>query len=176
MQTTPPSAPWEPVLRAVLLQQGPTPNREAAHQPLLVPVVVVVLSGVATGLTTISDGGVVGFAARVLIALIGWAGWIQGARLARRATGRDVAGATTGQLAYVLGLAHAPLLLRPISLLTTADALVALLLLAWAVAAAAVGINQALIGQPLVRRALVTVGGLVGYLVATGLAGIIFLR
>jgi hypothetical protein len=136
---------------------------------------VVVASGIATAAATVADDGAAGFVTRVVIALLGWVGWIVGARVLNRVALGARAGLSGAAFAYVLGVAHVPFLLRPLGLLTTADALIALILLAWMVAAAAIGINQLLAGQPLFKRALVTVGGTTGYLSMTALAGIIFL-
>ena len=177
------SAAQEPGQLATLasrLIQSITLRRETFAEVALDPstarvaIAVVLLAALGTAVGTFSDGGLGGVPGRVVVTFASWFAWTAAVVALPKLFTKN-ASVDWGTAGRVMALAHAPLVLRGLNALTSADILLALTVLVWHVAASYVAIRAI---YPNISRpaSWMTVGvGFVGATFLTGFAGLLFL-
>lgn len=139
-----------------------------------IAVAVVFLAALGTAIGTFSDGGVSGVPGRLLVTIASWFAWTATAVVVPKLFTKN-SNVEWGTASRVMALAHAPLMLRALNALTTADILLALTVLLWHVAASYVAI-RAIYPQMSRPGSWMTVGvGFFGATFLTGFAGLLFI-
>jgi hypothetical protein len=133
-------------------------------------VAVVVLTALATGIG--AGGGLVGLAAGVIAALLGWYIWSALTYwIGTRILPEPHTQATLGELLRTIGFAQSPGLLRVLGVIPGLHVILALATAIWMLAAAVVAIRQALDYQSTGRAVLVV---FVGWLAQLALLALVF--
>ena len=140
-----------------------------------VAVAIVLLAALGTTIGTFSDGGFASLPGRVVVMFASWFAWTATVVLFPQLFNRS-ASIGWGTAGRAIALAHAPLALRALLALTTADILLALTLLMWQLAATYVAIRVVWpdMGRPAAWATLGT--GFVAALLITGFTGLMFLN
>ncbi len=141
-------------------------DRNATLQALA----IVILVGLATGISNLGGGNATGFAVGLVISIAGWALWAWltyfiGTTMLRTADTH----ANWGQLARTLAFAQSPGILKVLGLLPGIGPVLFALVSIWQLVAMVIAIRQALDYTSTMRALLVAVIGFIAYAVMTSL-------